>query len=239
MLRPAFYRQLGESYGVVAHAIVRPRATTTRPPPTAAAASTRSPTTRSSGASAPTNPSSRCSTSSSRAGSSSTTTATAPATRASPACASTACASAAARQAEVFGQRRFGGLVPSCRRCARRPVEPAAVSDVARRAGHLHHRRSRARVAVTRLEFVLAQLAAPVLILLVTADRRAGHRVRHPARVRSARHRRVAGHGAVAARRGSASGSASAAPKPCACNTVGVRSSPPSRSVATSCSPSS
>jgi len=33
------------------------------------------------------------------------------------------------RQADVFGQRRFGGLVPACRRCARRALEPAAVAD--------------------------------------------------------------------------------------------------------------
>ena len=32
------------------------------------------------------------------------------------------------KRAEMFGQRRFGGLVPSCRRCARGAVEPEAVS---------------------------------------------------------------------------------------------------------------
>ena len=33
------------------------------------------------------------------------------------------------RRAEVFGQRHFGALVPACRRCARRAVDPVSVSE--------------------------------------------------------------------------------------------------------------
>ena len=73
------------------------------------------------------------------------------------------------REAEVFGQRRFGGLVPACRRCARRPIEPAAVAYALGVPVTFTTDDPAPAPLSTRLEFVLAQLAAPVLILLITA----------------------------------------------------------------------
>src|SRR4051812_1281640 len=62
------------------------------------------------------------------------------------------------RRAEVFAQRRFGGLVPACRRCARRPLEAGAVSD-ALGVPVSFTPDDPAPVSVgKRLEFVLAQL---------------------------------------------------------------------------------
>ena len=73
------------------------------------------------------------------------------------------------RRAEVFGQRRFGGLVPACRQCARRAVEPAAVADALGVPVDFTTDDPSPAPLATRLEFVLAQLAAPVVILLLTA----------------------------------------------------------------------
>jgi hypothetical protein len=73
------------------------------------------------------------------------------------------------RGAEVFGQRRFGGLVPACRRCARRAVEPAAVADALGVPVDFTTDDPAPAPLATRLEFVLAQLAAPIVILLLTA----------------------------------------------------------------------
>jgi hypothetical protein len=73
------------------------------------------------------------------------------------------------RRAEVFGRRRFGGLVPACRRCARRVIEADAVSEsLGVPVTFTTDDPAPARLA-TRLEFVLAQLATPVVILLLTA----------------------------------------------------------------------
>ena len=73
------------------------------------------------------------------------------------------------KRAEVFGQRRFGGLVPACRRCARRAVDPVSVSDALGVPVTFSADDPAPAPLGTRLEFVLAQLAAPVLILLLTA----------------------------------------------------------------------
>jgi hypothetical protein len=73
------------------------------------------------------------------------------------------------RRADVFGQRRFGGLVPACRRCARRALEPAAVADALGVPVAFTNDDPGPAPLGKRLEFVLAQLIAPVLILLVTA----------------------------------------------------------------------
>src|SRR4029077_10146181 len=72
-------------------------------------------------------------------------------------------------RADVFGQRRFGGLVPACRRCARRALEPAAVADALGVPVGLTTDDPGPAPLAKRLQFVLAQLIAPVLILLVTA----------------------------------------------------------------------
>ena len=72
-------------------------------------------------------------------------------------------------RAEVLHRRRFGTLVPSCLRCARRPMslDEASASlgapvrlttDAAAPAPRLH-----------RLEFVLAQVMVPVLLLAIAA----------------------------------------------------------------------
>jgi hypothetical protein len=72
-------------------------------------------------------------------------------------------------RAEVFGQRHFGGLVPSCRRCARRVVDPTVVADaLGVPVGFTADEPAPAPLG-KRLEFVVAQLIAPVLILLLTA----------------------------------------------------------------------
>jgi hypothetical protein len=73
------------------------------------------------------------------------------------------------RRAEVFGQRRFGGLVPACRQCARRAIEPTAVADALGVPVDFTTDDPSPAPLATRLEFVLAQLAAPVVILLLTA----------------------------------------------------------------------
>jgi hypothetical protein len=73
------------------------------------------------------------------------------------------------KHADTFAHRRFGGLVPSCRRCARRVVEREDVSaSLAVPVSFSTDDPAPASLA-TRLRFVLAQMAAPVLILLVTA----------------------------------------------------------------------
>jgi hypothetical protein len=72
-------------------------------------------------------------------------------------------------RAETFAQRRFGALVPSCRRCARRPVEREAVAASLEVPVSFRTDDPAPAPIATRLRFVLAQLAAPVLILVVTA----------------------------------------------------------------------
>ena len=51
------------------------------------------------------------------------------------------------KRAETFAHRRFGSLVPSCRRCARRPIERRGGVGIARGAGVVQHRRTHARLA--------------------------------------------------------------------------------------------
>jgi hypothetical protein len=73
------------------------------------------------------------------------------------------------QRAEVFGRRHFGGLVPACHRCARHAVEPTSVSEaLGVPVTFTTDDPAPARLA-TRLEFVLAQITAPVVILLLTA----------------------------------------------------------------------
>ena len=69
------------------------------------------------------------------------------------------------KRAETFAQRRFGGLVPSCRRCAPRPVEPEEVSASLEVPVSFSTDEPAPASIATRLRFVLAQMAAPVLIL--------------------------------------------------------------------------
>jgi hypothetical protein len=73
------------------------------------------------------------------------------------------------RHAEVFGQRRFGGLVPACRRCARRPVDAAAVSHALGVPVRFTSDDPAPTSRTKRFEFVLAQMLVPIVILLVTA----------------------------------------------------------------------
>ena len=73
------------------------------------------------------------------------------------------------KQAETFSHRRFGSLVPSCRRCARRPVDVEDVSASLEVPVSFSTDDPAPASIGTRLRFVLAQMAAPVLILLVTA----------------------------------------------------------------------
>jgi hypothetical protein len=72
------------------------------------------------------------------------------------------------QRAETFAHRRFGSLVPSCRRCARRAVEPEEVSASLEVPVSFTTDDPAPAPLGTRLRFVLAQLAAPVLILLAT-----------------------------------------------------------------------
>ena len=154
-------------------------------------------------------------------------------------CASTACACAAASGPRRSRTAASAASCPSCRRCARRAVEADDGVGVARGAGVVQHRRPRARAAghaaAVRARADGGAGADPAR----HRRRRARHRLGRPARVRAARHRRVAGHGARRCSRASANASASAAPKRSGSNIAGVRSSPRSRSGATSCSPSS
>ena len=73
------------------------------------------------------------------------------------------------RRADTFAHKRFGSLVPSCRRCARRPIEAAEVSASLDVPVSFRTDDPEPAPLATRLRFVLAQMAAPVLILLVTA----------------------------------------------------------------------
>ena len=73
------------------------------------------------------------------------------------------------KRAETFAQRWFGGLVPSCSRCARRAVSTEAVSASLEVPVSFSTDDPAPASLGTRLRFVLAQMAAPVLILLVTA----------------------------------------------------------------------
>jgi hypothetical protein len=73
------------------------------------------------------------------------------------------------KRAETFAHRRFGGLVPSCRHCARRAVEPAEVAASLEVPVSFSTEDPAPAPLSTRLRFVLAQMAAPVLILFVTA----------------------------------------------------------------------
>jgi hypothetical protein len=71
--------------------------------------------------------------------------------------------------AEVLHQRRFGALVPSCRRCTRRPVAlpdaEASLGVPVRFADRAAAPSSRAR----RLAFVVVQMLVPVLGLVAAA----------------------------------------------------------------------
>jgi hypothetical protein len=71
--------------------------------------------------------------------------------------------------AEVLHQRRFGSLVPSCGRCARRPVELAdagqSLGVPVRFTGRPEPPASRVR----RFAFVVAQVLAPLLCLVAAA----------------------------------------------------------------------
>jgi hypothetical protein len=73
------------------------------------------------------------------------------------------------RAAEVLHQRRFGALVPSCRRCTRRPVPLLEASTSlgvpVRFSGEVTPPSSRAR----RFAFVLLQVLVPLLCLLAAA----------------------------------------------------------------------
>jgi hypothetical protein len=73
------------------------------------------------------------------------------------------------QRAEVFGQRRFGSLVPSCRRCARRPLDAHTVSEALGVPVSFTTDDPPPTSRAKRLQFVLAQMVVPVLILLVTA----------------------------------------------------------------------
>jgi hypothetical protein len=73
------------------------------------------------------------------------------------------------KRADVFAHRRFGSLVPSCRRCARRALELHEVSESLDVPVSFRTDDPAPASVATRLRFVLAQLAAPVLILLITA----------------------------------------------------------------------
>ena len=73
------------------------------------------------------------------------------------------------RPAEVLHQRRFGALVPSCGRCTRRPVAlrdaEASLGVPVRFAGHPPLPSSRPR----RLAFVTVQMIVPLVGLLLAA----------------------------------------------------------------------
>ena len=179
----------------------RARSTTTRRRRrSAAAASTRSPTTPSSGASAPTNPNWRCSRSNSqvaviehdhgyRASDQRVTS-----VQFHGACVR------CGQRAEVFGRRHFGGLVPACHRCARHAVEPSSVSEaLGVPVSFTTDDPAPSRLA-TRLEFVLAADHRARRHPAPHRCARARHRIGHPARLRPARDRRVAGHRSVTAR---------------------------------------
>ncbi len=73
------------------------------------------------------------------------------------------------RRAELFGQRRFGGLVPACRRHARTPARRRAIAEALRVPVEFSTNEPVAIPVATRFEYVLAQLLVPILILLVTA----------------------------------------------------------------------
>lgn len=73
------------------------------------------------------------------------------------------------RRAVVFAQRHFGSLVPSCERCARHPMTAdEAGASLGIPVAFTTDEPAPAPLSV-RLRFVLAQIAAPVVILLVTA----------------------------------------------------------------------
>jgi hypothetical protein len=73
------------------------------------------------------------------------------------------------KRAETFAHRRFGGLVPSCRRCTRRPIELEDVASSLEVPVSFSTDDPAPASIGTRLRFVLTQLAAPVLILVITA----------------------------------------------------------------------
>lgn len=73
------------------------------------------------------------------------------------------------KRAETFTHRRFGSLVPSCRRCPRRPMDTDVVSASLEVPVSFSTDEPTPTSLGTRLRFVLAQLAAPILILFVTA----------------------------------------------------------------------
>jgi hypothetical protein len=73
------------------------------------------------------------------------------------------------RRAVTFAQRHFGNLVPACEKCARRSMGTEAVSASLGVPVTFTSDEPAPAKLTTRLRFVLAQLAAPVLILVVTA----------------------------------------------------------------------
>jgi hypothetical protein len=73
------------------------------------------------------------------------------------------------RRAEVFGKRRFGGLVPACRRCARRQIDARSVSDALGVPVRFTTDDPAPISIAKRFEFVVAQMLVPLLILLITA----------------------------------------------------------------------
>jgi hypothetical protein len=76
------------------------------------------------------------------------------------------CARCGAR-ADVLHQRRFGGLVPACRRCARRPMTLQAAS--ASLGVPVRFRGEETRRAPWRRRFALVALPMLVLVLALTA----------------------------------------------------------------------
>jgi hypothetical protein len=72
------------------------------------------------------------------------------------------------RRAEVLHHRRFGALVPACRRCARRPISVETVAaSLGVPVGFTSDAAPASRLA--RLTFVLAHLLVPVILLVATA----------------------------------------------------------------------
>ncbi len=73
------------------------------------------------------------------------------------------------RRAEVFSQRRFGALVPACHHCARRPLEAGAVAEALGVPVRFTTDEPPPASLATRFKFVAAQMLVPLMILLTTA----------------------------------------------------------------------
>jgi len=71
--------------------------------------------------------------------------------------------------AEVLHRRRFGALVPSCRRCSRRPVELDAAEESLGAPITFADRPAAPSSRPRRLAFVLTQMAVPLSCLVVAA----------------------------------------------------------------------